>query len=550
MPEFKLIPLAIPPGLVRDGTTFESKTRWRDGNLVRWRNGFACPVGGWKKVAANISGVLQDALEGTASAAISWRATDQVAWFAIGSTRKLYASDQGAFYDITPSGFVEGNDYGSAGLGYGAYIYGDDPLTVNTPDSNAPPTNTNDKYGTPRSFTTITNDPGTWSLDTWGQNLIGCMTSDGELYEWEPGDPAALTISGAPVDNRAVIVTQQRHVMALGSGGNPRRVAWCAQENNTDWTPSISNDAGDFDLETNGLIQGAVHWRDEILVFTNQDMHRVYYVGGNSVFGRQRVAEDCGVISAKAMVATPDRVFWWSQRGFFEFDGYAKPLPSTLDQFLAQDLNRDQAGKIGAGHNELFNEVWFFYPSVGSSTGDCDSYVLYNYVERTWSSGRLRRSCWVDASVVKYPLAMESYFDDALGETMFKVYEHENGWDNNGVARGADLYLESGPLEIGQGDQFMKVRRFMQDTNGAIPQGPFESSTLQGRARVSFFVSNAPNRTPVEYGPYDLDDERGYTDVRFSGRQVSIRIAENPNVTPGEWRIGTFRIAVKPGETR
>ena len=42
-----LIPLQLPPGVYRNGTDFESSNRWRDANLVRWRDGSLRPVGGW-----------------------------------------------------------------------------------------------------------------------------------------------------------------------------------------------------------------------------------------------------------------------------------------------------------------------------------------------------------------------------------------------------------------------------------------------------------------------------------------------------------------------
>ena len=39
----------IPAGVYRHGTDLEGAGRWRDVNLVRWRNGSLSPVGGWQK---------------------------------------------------------------------------------------------------------------------------------------------------------------------------------------------------------------------------------------------------------------------------------------------------------------------------------------------------------------------------------------------------------------------------------------------------------------------------------------------------------------------
>ena len=32
----KLVPLNLPPGLYRNGTTYQAKGRWAKGHLVRW----------------------------------------------------------------------------------------------------------------------------------------------------------------------------------------------------------------------------------------------------------------------------------------------------------------------------------------------------------------------------------------------------------------------------------------------------------------------------------------------------------------------------------
>ena len=39
----------IPAGVYRHGTDLEGAGRWRDVNLVRWRNGSLGPVGGWQE---------------------------------------------------------------------------------------------------------------------------------------------------------------------------------------------------------------------------------------------------------------------------------------------------------------------------------------------------------------------------------------------------------------------------------------------------------------------------------------------------------------------
>ena len=45
-----LIPLAIQPGMFKNGTDYLAKGRWGDGDMVRWTEGSARPIGGWQRV--------------------------------------------------------------------------------------------------------------------------------------------------------------------------------------------------------------------------------------------------------------------------------------------------------------------------------------------------------------------------------------------------------------------------------------------------------------------------------------------------------------------
>ena len=77
---------------------------------------------------------------------------------------------------------------------------------------------------------------------------------DGKIYEWQLTQELCTSSANAPTGNKGLVVTEERFVFALGAGGNPRKVQWCDQENNTSWTPSATNQAGDFELQTVGQI--------------------------------------------------------------------------------------------------------------------------------------------------------------------------------------------------------------------------------------------------------------------------------------------------------
>ena len=276
------IPLKIPPGVYRNGTEYQSAGRYYDSSLVRWFEGTMRPVGGWRKRSTS-------QMTGACRGFINWRDNSGSRWIAAGTHSKLYAMNEaGTLKDITPSGFAPGSADAVAKIGYGYGPYGSYAYGVARPDTG--------------TFTAAT----TWSLDTWGEYLVGCSSSDGKLYEWQLGfttPTLAAAIANAPTSNEAVLVTAERFVFALGAGGNPRKVQWCDQEDNTVWTPATDNLAGDFELATPGTLLAGKRVKGVNLLFTDVDVHTAQYVGAPFVYGFEKAGSGCGLISAQSVAA-------------------------------------------------------------------------------------------------------------------------------------------------------------------------------------------------------------------------------------------------------
>lgn len=483
----------IPPGQFRNGTLKQSAGRWYDMNLVRFYEGAIFPVGGWAQRSA-------DTVTGAARTVITWVSDSISRWIGIGTHSHLQAMNRaGDLYDITPVGLTTGHADAEVGGGYGSGAFG------------------SGVYGTPRIGTGLITPATVWSLDTWGQYLVGCNADDGVIYEWDldTGTPAEA-VTNAPVDCRALIVTEDGFLVALAAGGVPRKVQWCDQRNNTDWTPSTTNQAGDFDLQTMGQLMCGRRTRGAHLLFTDLDVHRATYIGPPYIFGHERIAEGCGIISQAAAISAGDAVFWMSARGFWVYNGVVQPLACEVWDHVFGDLNLLQKSKIWAEHNAQFGEVKWSYPS-GSAT-EIDRYVTFNYRNNTWSTGREVRTCGVEAGVFEYPIRI-----DAEGA----VFEHENG----PVPEGYTAFVESGPMQLGTGENVITVLGLLpdEDTEGDV------EATFYGR-----MYANGPETT---FGPYDLTEKnaRGQVCTRFTTRHVRVRFS---GARLAEWRLGPFDLDV------
>jgi hypothetical protein len=453
-------------------------------------------MGGWRKRATG-------QMSGLCRGFITWRDNSANRWIAAGTHTKLYAMNEaGTLKEITPTGFTAGIADSLSKTGYGYSTYG----TL--------------AYGTARPDTGLITPATTWSMDTWGEYLIACSNADGKIYEWQLGfttPTLAAAITNAPTSNKAILVTAERILFALGAGGNPRKVQWCDQENNTLWTPAGDNQAGDYELATPGTLLAGKRVKGVNLLFTDVDVHTAQYVGAPFVYGFEKAGSGCGLISAQAVAAIDTAAIWMSKSGFWIYDGYVKPLPSDVSDYVFGNINFNQASKVYAVHNSKFGEIWWYYPSSGSNEND--SYVTYNYRENHWNIGTLARTAGTDAGVFANPLAVS---------TDGYIYEHEVGFAYDS----ASLYAESGPVQLGNGDNIMSVRQVIPD-----------EQTL-GEAVVSFKTRNYPTGTQSTFGPYTAANP---TDVRFAARQVNMKVTGN---TLADWRIGVMRLDAVPSGKR
>jgi hypothetical protein len=168
-----------------------------------------------------------------------------------------------------------------------------------------------------------------------------------------------------------------------------------------------------------------------------------------------------------------------------------------------------------------FHEVTFYYCSAGSD--EIDRYVTLNYLEGHWSIGMLNRTSGVDRGTFDFPI---------LADRAGAVYEHERGEEYLDVA-GVPLLptAESGPIEIGSGDNLLHVRYMYPD------------ETTLGDVQGRIYTAAFPTAAEAEFGPFNMANP---TPLRLAARQMRLKIEQ---VEPG-WRLGVPRFEVVPGSER
>jgi hypothetical protein len=626
----------IRSGFNKQVTETGAEGQWTDGDFVRFRYGLPEKIGGWKQITGStLVGAVREQLvwadldgrkyvalgtnkalfiyyEGafyditpldTALTGATFDTTDTSATVTVNYTgHGLIAGDLFTFTSVTPpvgAGYVdadfETNTFQvvtapdantftiTMAAAATATTSASGSATVNPYINIGPLTQTygygwgTDTWGAggwgdASSTSTVILDPGSWSLDHFGQILVATV-KNGKTFQWDPinSEPNALTtratiVNGAPTKSVMSIVSERdRHLIVLGTEttiGNPSKqdpmfIRFSDQEDISDYAPTSVNTAGTFRLDSGIKIVGAAKAKDYILILTDTAAYVMQFVGPPFTFSIRQVGSNCGAIGQHAIKYVNGAVWWMGQAGgFFVYDGTVKSLPCLVEDFVFTNkgnnlgINYNAGEVVYAGLNHLYSEINWFYPKSGSQ--EVDRVVSYNYEENVWTTGSMDRTSWADATLYDNPYATEfnstdtPTFPTIQGVTNVNgastYYAHEVG--NNevsatGVKTAIPAFIQSGDFNLGEGEVFISMRRFVPDFK-----------LLTGDAQITINLRDYPADGAVSspLGPFTVNSSTDKIDTRARSRFASLKIANTS--TDQNWRFGTFRADVQPDGMR
>jgi len=477
---------------------------------------------------------------------------------------------------VSTGGSLEVKPYEQVGPAEQSYGYG---WGIDTWGSGA--------WGEAASASDVSLEPGLWSLSNFGQVLVATI-ANGKTFTWDAGIAARLTTrsststsgfstSANPTATRVTLVSPTtRHLIHLGTetiigdttSQDDMFIRFSDQEDINDYTPTAINSAGSQRLQDGTKIIGSLKAKETILVWTDNALYTMKFIGAPFTFGFEQVGTNCGLIGKNAAVEIDGAAFWMSPNGFFMFDGTVKSLPCSVEDYVYDQADTTKGQQICAGINNLFTEVTWYYPSTSSDYND--QYVVFNYGEPmrggVWYIGTEARTSWIDASV--YPKPSATKFSDSasgtfpvivgqsgLGQTT--LFEHEVGTDQvnpNGSTTTVTSFVKSYDFDLQAkqkdaqgkssgptiaGENFLAMRRFVPDFKD-----------LQGNAKVTLAVKRYPQQseTKTALSPFTVNSSTEKKDTRARGRFVNIKI-ENTDVSES-WRFGTLRIDIQPDGKR
>ena len=454
---------------------------------------------------------------------------------------------------------------------------------------------------------TIVLEPGLWSLSNWGDVLVATV-ANGKTYTWDSSASARFTtrasrttlsagstninnssywtasgtlsagntlggqaneLVGNPTASRMTLVSPTtRHLIHFGTEttvGDPTTqddmfIRFSNAEQLNQYTPLATNAAGTQRLQDGTKIVGALIAKENILIWTNDALYTMKFVGAPFTFGFEQVGTNCGLIGKNAAIEIDGVAYWMSNNGFFAFDGTVNSLPCSVEDYVFDDVDTTKGQQICAGLNNLFTEVIWWYPAAGSDFNNRS--VAYNYGEAkqpplgTWytnTNTNFNRTNWMDTLV--YPQPYSTAYNSTgtgtfpivqgqsgLGNTTY--YAHENGTDQvnpDGSTTTLESFIQSFSfsLQPDQSEVFLAMRRFLPNFK-----------VLTGNNQITVGVTDYPATDEVAstYSPFTVNSTTTHVDTRARGRYANLKIQ---NTGAGEsWRFGTFQVDIQPDGRR
>jgi hypothetical protein len=452
------VPLAPPPGLNDEDTTFALPGVWADGSNMRFRQGRPETVG-------NIYTQWFSGLGGSVSAIIVTGEGTGIRYF-LGSTTKLYVSPDGfALTDITPSGLV----------------------------------------------TAVA-----WSLHMFGSYLLAAPSGD-TLYQYT-GSGVATAVAPAPDKITCMIVNGKRQVLALGcneeaSGTfNGRCIRGSDLEDYSSggsWTTSSSNNAFEHILDADTDIVAGCTMGDYEVVWTSSAMFLGQFLGNpGQAYDFTKIA-DVGLVSPKGFAITPGglyfmapdfRVFAWNAGGL------PSVVPCPIFSDFAAHVERDVLSRaaIVAGYLGSFGEVWIFYADDrdGAATSLNTRYIALAVDESTaagrpvWFRGQFGRTAISDGGALRTALPtmpMACMMGDGSGNAHLHDIPRTSG-----AGSAPASFIQSSDQYLDEGRRRIMVKRLRQD---------FEYFAGTGNISLTLYCRDYPQAPAVTKGPYTLTAE-------------------------------------------
>lgn len=188
-----------------------------------------------------------------------------------------------------------------------------------------------------------------------------------------------------------------RNFLVLGntvdavSGEKNNRVWWCGFDDPTDFDPDAATQSSFRNLPFGGTVQKIVGGVEYGVVFQDNAIRRMTYVGSPAVFRIDAVDRKRGTQFPKGICGHGRNIFYPSEEGFFVFDGTTShPIgDGKVDDTFNREFDPSHRARLSCSidlENKLYQVA---FPGDGSTGGNPNKIWSYYWPRGKWSEAEI-----------------------------------------------------------------------------------------------------------------------------------------------------------------
>lgn len=152
------------------------------------------------------------------------------------------------------------------------------------------------------------------------------------------------------------------------------------------WTATASNDAGEVDLaETTDLMVDSLPLGDVNIIYKQQSMYSMQYIGPPYIFRFARLPGELGLLAPGCVVMTPVGHVVLAGGDVIQHSGQGPKsiLSGRMRSWLFNNIDSDLQARSFLALNQSRNEVWICFPEPGATA--CTKALVWNWEENTFA---------------------------------------------------------------------------------------------------------------------------------------------------------------------
>lgn len=224
---------------------------------------------------------------------------------------------------------------------------------------------------------------GAWQLLAWGNWLIASDGTNPVMVS--KNDLNFVALAGTTFTSARIVEKYANYVFAANTSNGATRVEWSQLDNPEDWTPTVDNTAGYYDIRDmdSGIISTAALGPVQAL-YSGDSMFTMRYVTDRDVvMSILPAVQGLGAVSRRSVVSDGRLNWGLTQRGVWKTDGSAKVFVDEprVRKILRSTTDWDATEQIYGSLDETRHMVQWHLPQLDGSFKT----VAYDYDGDSWT---------------------------------------------------------------------------------------------------------------------------------------------------------------------